>query len=168
MAWCLLLPFFLQGLAMIVDELYFHRRRGLPRWERVGHPLDTLTVMACFGFILLTPFSYKALKIYAGLAVFSSLFITKDEFVHTRYCSAAEHWLHAFLFILHPAVLLVGAAVWPLFHTEEAMLFRSLHPASSLLRTAFIVQVGVVCGFFLYQVMYWNPLWPKPHEHEMK
>ena len=24
---------------------WFHRRRGLPRWERIGHPLDTLTIV---------------------------------------------------------------------------------------------------------------------------
>jgi len=28
---------------MGVDEFYFHRRRGLPRWERLAHPLDTMT-----------------------------------------------------------------------------------------------------------------------------
>ncbi len=48
----LLAPLAVQGIAMAVDELHFHRRRGLGRWERLGHPLDTLTVLACIGWTL--------------------------------------------------------------------------------------------------------------------
>ncbi len=40
----LFIPFALQTCCMAVDEVHFHRQRGLPRWERLGHPLDTLTV----------------------------------------------------------------------------------------------------------------------------
>jgi hypothetical protein len=42
----LFIPFALQMCCMAVDEVHFHRQRGLPRWERLGHPLDTLTVCA--------------------------------------------------------------------------------------------------------------------------
>ena len=49
----------LQGLAMLVDELLFHRRRGLPRWERIGHPIDTLSVLACYGVSLWLPPTQK-------------------------------------------------------------------------------------------------------------
>ena len=41
-----------QAALMMVDELHFHRRRGLPRWERIGHPLDTATVLVCYGTAL--------------------------------------------------------------------------------------------------------------------
>lgn len=44
----LFIPFPLQMICMAVDEAHFHRWRGLPRWERLGHSLDTLTVLACF------------------------------------------------------------------------------------------------------------------------
>jgi hypothetical protein len=49
-----LIPFVLQMLRMIGDEFYFHRRRTLPRWEWLGHPLDTLSVLLCWSVILLT------------------------------------------------------------------------------------------------------------------
>ena len=78
-----------------IDEFYFHVKRGLPKWERIGHPLDTLTVLACFAFILIFPYSSLNLKIYIGLALFSCVFVTKDEFVHKECCPASEQWLHA-------------------------------------------------------------------------
>jgi hypothetical protein len=76
----LLLPvlLLLQMLAMCVDEMLFHRARGLPRWERIGHPLDTLTAALCYGWLLFVPPSAShALGVYIGLCAFSCLFITK-------------------------------------------------------------------------------------------
>jgi hypothetical protein len=46
MKYLLLLPLVEQGLAILVDEFYFHFARGLPRWEHLRHPLDTFTVLA--------------------------------------------------------------------------------------------------------------------------
>src|SRR5690606_12706734 len=70
----------LQALAMVVDEGWFHRRRGLPRWERIGHPLDTLTIALCLAWLLCVPPSESAaLPGYLVLAIGSTLFVTKDE-----------------------------------------------------------------------------------------
>src|SRR5215471_11294112 len=102
----LLIPFVLQVLCMVADEVYFHRRRELPLWERLGHPLDTLTVLACFMWLLAAAPSILSLRVYVGLSVFSCLFVTKDELVHSKHCCPSEHWLHALLFSLHPLVLL--------------------------------------------------------------
>src|SRR5438105_13033611 len=100
-----LIPFILQAIAMIFDEGYFHIRRGLPRWERIGHPVDTLSVIACMGFVLFVPFSTSTLVGYIALAAFSSILVTKDEFVHKHHCPATEQWLHALFFTLHPITL---------------------------------------------------------------
>ena len=108
--WCL--PFVLQGLAMAADEFGFHRRREVPRWEWLGHALDTLVFLACLACPLLLPPLGPNLRLYAGLAVFSCLLITKDEFVHQRLCSGGEQWLHAVLFLLHPVVLITTALLW--------------------------------------------------------
>lgn len=137
----LLLPLLLQGLAMLVDEFVFHRKRGLPRWERLGHPLDSLTVASCYGFLVMVPASHPhALGVYVGLCAFSCLFITKDEIVHSKLCAPPEAWLHAVLFVLHPIVFLTlgmvwrsGTDVWVL----KAALFSTL-------------------GLFAYQLLYWN------------
>ncbi len=56
MFYFLAVPFALQGLAILVDEFYFHRRRGLPIWERWGHPLDTLSLLICWLFLLCLPY----------------------------------------------------------------------------------------------------------------
>lgn len=142
MTFWLALPFALQGFAMAVDEFYFHRQRGLPRWERIGHPLDTLTVLACLGVANATAPSSAHLAWYAGLAVFSCLFITKDEFVHKTHCTAGEQWLHSLLFVLHPICLLAAATLWRDF-------------ASGL---ALRVLFAALAAVFLYQTLYWS--WP--------
>jgi len=126
-----MLPLVVQGLAMLVDEAWFHRRRELPRWERIGHPLDTLTIIACLGWLL----AGGPLAGYVVLAIGSTLFVTKDEPVHARLCSGGEQWLHALLFALHPVVLAAFTQLPP------SLLFGELI---------------VVAGFFVYQLVYWN------------
>jgi 2-polyprenyl-6-hydroxyphenyl methylase/3-demethylubiquinone-9 3-methyltransferase len=139
LAYCVI-PIALQGLAMVVDEGWFHRARGLPRWERIGHPLDTLTIAVCLGWLVATPpGAPSGLPVYAALAVFSTLFVTKDEAVHAQRCSPGEHWLHAVLFALHPVVLAAFAYLW-------------WTGAIELL----IVQLAIAVGFMAYQVIYWN------------
>ena len=125
----------LQGVAMLVDEAYFHRRRELPRWERIGHPLDTLTIAICLGYLLLG----GGLTGYIALAIGSTLFVTKDEPVHARFCGGGEQWLHAVLFALHPIVLAAFGVL--AIHGEQTILS---------------VQLAITFGFLSYQVIYWN------------
>ena len=101
----LVVPLVLQGIAMLVDELWFHRARSLPRWERIGHPIDTLTVLLCMSYVLFVPYSKEAVFPYAILAIISCITVTKDEFVHKQHCPASENWLHAILFLLHRCFL---------------------------------------------------------------
>jgi len=142
----LLLPALLQMLAMAVDELVFHRRRGLPRWERLGHPLDTLTAAACYGWLAFAPPSAPStLSVYVGLCAFSCLFITKDEFVHARLCEPLETWLHAVLFVLHPIVFL---CFWLLAHSAGQ-------------RVLIQVELCLTLGLLAHQVIYWSPFWQR-------
>ena len=136
----LYIPLVLQALAMIVDEGVFHRRRDLPRWERIGHPLDTLTIAICLALLVAVPPSHGALHVYIALAAFSSLFVTKDEAVHARACGAGEMWLHALLFVLHPIVLAALGILW----------WNGGHHA------LLAGQLAVVCAFGAYQAIYWN------------
>src|SRR3990167_10478936 len=106
-----LLPFLLQAIVIGIDEGWFHLRRGLPRWERIGHPLDTLTVLICMGYVLFVPYSKTAIFPYLLLSIFSCLMVTKDEFVHKEHCPASEHWLHALLFILHPITFVAAGLI---------------------------------------------------------
>src|SRR5678815_1086653 len=124
------IPIALQAIAMIVDEGWFHRRRGLPRWERIGHPLDTLTIAACLVWLL----AGGGLTGYVVLAIGSTLFVTKDEPVHAKLCSGGEQWLHAVLFALHPIVLAAAGAAWWTGH-----------------RTLLAVQTAATAAFGFYQ-----------------
>lgn len=141
----LLLPFIAQAGVMFVDEFKLHRLRGLPAWERWGHPIDTSSVLACYVFCLFVRPSESYLTIYVALSVFSSLLITKDEFVHARQSVGAfEHWLHALLFVLHPIVLMAAGVLW----------WRgTLEPLW--------VQAILTLAFLLYQLLYWNAPWFK-------
>jgi 2-polyprenyl-6-hydroxyphenyl methylase/3-demethylubiquinone-9 3-methyltransferase len=140
-----LIPIVLQAVVMVIDEGLFHRARELPRWERIGHPLDTLTIALCLGWLVAMPRASApsaALPVYVGLAVFSTLFVTKDEAVHARLCSAGEHWLHAMLFVLHPIVLAAFGYLW---WTGAAWLL--------------VGQLGITVAFMAYQIIYWNLTW---------
>jgi uncharacterized membrane protein len=149
--WWLALPFVLQGIVMMVDEFWFHHRRSLGRWERIGHPVDTATVLVCFGIVLFVPFSSTALAVYSVGAVISMICITKDEFVHAKLCPAGEHWLHSVLFMLHPILMTAAVAIWADF------------PAGAGgLRRFFAINVGITVAFWLYQIFYWNFLCRKP------
>jgi 2-polyprenyl-6-hydroxyphenyl methylase / 3-demethylubiquinone-9 3-methyltransferase len=130
-------PIGLQALAMIVDEAHFHRRRDLPRWERLGHPLDTLTIVLCLVWLL----AGGGMAIYIALAIASTLFVTKDEWVHAKHCTAGEQWLHAVLFALHPIVLAAfGYLAW---RGETGLL---------------VGQLAITVAFMAYQLIYWNVL----------
>lgn len=138
----LALPLALQAVAMFFDEVHFHRQRGLSRWERVGHPLDTLTVLACFAVAIAAPATTRWLVVYVALSAFSCLFVTKDEPIHTRDCSPGEHWLHAILFVLHPIALAAVAFLW----------IRGL-------RSFVVAQTALTLAFGGYQLLYWNLFW---------
>lgn len=160
MEFLILLPFIVQMIVINFDEFYFHVRRGLPKWERLGHPLDTLTVLACFSFILFVPYSSFFLKVYIALALFSCIFVTKDEFVHKECCPASEQWLHALLFLNHPVVLTAAGLLWPLVGGAAVPAWISgLIPYTDTLRLALQIQTACVALFLIYQTIYWNFIW---------
>ncbi len=155
-----LFPFALQALGMLFDEGFFHVRRGLPKWERIGHPIDTSSVLLCMGFVLFVPFSKSALILYIALAAFSCLLVTKDEFVHKEHCPATENWLHAILFTLHPITLACAGFMWPVVQGIEVApwISRWLDQPDALL--LFLqMQFGTMSLFLCYQIIYWNILW---------
>jgi len=147
-----------QAAVMGVDELYFHRKRGLGRWERIGHPIDTLSVVACLVWVLTVPPSGPAAFGFITLSVFSCLLITKDEWVHARRCSAGEHWVHALLFLVHPVTLATLGLLWPLLHAASGAPISWI-TADRFLFVAVAGQLVVTIAFCAYQIVYWNLPW---------
>lgn len=141
----LYVPFILQAAAIAFDEFYFHWRRGLPRWERIGHPLDTLSVVLTYSYLLISPFDPFHLGWYIGLATFSCILVTKDEFVHQELCSPGETWLHAVLFILHPLSFVAAGFLW-----SQQKVFPFL-----------AVQTALTALFLCYQIIFWSSKWVK-------
>ncbi len=138
----LLIPALLQMGAMFFDEFVFHRKRGLPKWERLGHPLDTLSAIACYAWLAFRPpASPHALAVYVALCLFSCLFITKDEFIHAQVCEPTEMWLHALLFVLHPIVFLGFGVIW----------YFGLAPV--VVKVELLLSVGLL----VHQLVYWSP-----------
>lgn len=164
----ILVPFIVQALVIGFDEYYFHVKRGLPLWERIGHPLDTLSLLVCVFFVLLVPYSSFALKWYIGLGVFSCLMVTKDEWVHKHHCPAAEHWLHALLFINHPIVLgSIGIIWWVMTGDTAPSWMQKWLNRPTALHTMLLVQAGAITLFFLYQVIYWNFIWKEKNTQNL-
>jgi len=124
---------------MLLDEFYFHEKRGLLLWEKVGHPLDTLTVLACYSYLF---WGSGEVSVYLTLCGVSCLFITKDEFVHQGQCSGTEHWLHALLFLLHPLSFLAAYLLWQ----QQDLTFLK-------------IQSMVIFIFMFYQALRWSFPW---------
>ena len=145
-----IVPFLIQAPLIVCDEWLFHRKRDLPKWERLGHPLDTLSVLVAL--LLPAYFSYSPflLKVYIALSILSCLMVTKDEWVHKHHCPAAEHWVHALLFLNHPILLAAGGFLW----------------ASDVNWAAPFLKTQTLFAFLLmsYQVVYWNFYAPKANQ----
>lgn len=138
----LFFPFILQGILMGIDEK-LHMKRGLGLWERLGHPLDTLTVFVPMSFIAINEFNQSSQTSFIILAVFSCIFITKDEFVHTEECDKLENWIHSMLFVLHPIIFVCAYIIW-----KE-------HPDNAFL----LIQPIVIGAFMSYQLLKWSIPW---------
>ncbi|MFI5346469.1 MAG: bifunctional 2-polyprenyl-6-hydroxyphenol methylase/3-demethylubiquinol 3-O-methyltransferase UbiG [Elusimicrobiota bacterium] len=116
-----------QGALMILDEGIFHRVRRLGEWESWGHAVDS----AFFAMTLALPAYFipaqALIYLYVVAAVFSTLLVMKDEWIHARECGGAEQWVHAALFALHPCVLFSVGSLWA--RAEGALLRAALPPA---------------------------------------
>ena len=132
--------FIAQGVVLGIDEFVFHRLRGLPRWERLGHPLDTLSVLLCLVTTLNFPVHQPWTGIYFGLAILSCLCVTKDEWIHASLSKPFEQWLHALLFLLHPILLWTTYMLW---RNPEGHVFLKIETLLAAL-------------FMGWQILYWN------------
>lgn len=138
----LYLPFIIQGLLMGIDE-QLHKRRNLGAWERLGHPLDTMTVFAPLSYVAINSYTDHRLIVFIILAVFSSIFITKDEFIHSEECGVLENWVHAMLFVLHPMIFFATGFLWKYHPDDQFMIYQPM-------------LVGV---FMIYQIFRWSFTW---------
>ncbi len=140
--------FAFQGTCIALDELLFHRKRLLPRWELIGHPMDTFFFAGFFLALRLgRPEDRASQAITISLGLLSCLIITKDEWVHKRLATAAENWLHAVLFLLHPIVVVLFWFGWRSEQTDFA----------SILQLAQIMT-GL---FFIYQIVDGGRRWSR-------
>jgi hypothetical protein len=139
------LPFLAQALLISVDEFYFHHRRGLPAWERWGHPLDTLSAGAVYLYLAAVPAEAGSLGVVAALSIFSCVFVTKDEFLHKELCEGTEQWIHSLLFLVHPCAFFAATWIWWEGQSREWL----------------EGMVAFVGAFFSYQLIYWGALWPR-------
>ena len=151
----LVAPFLLQGLVMIVDEFYYHHKRRLPLWEVIGHPLDSITVLACFIYLNIVPYSDENLRNFIFISIFSCIFVTKDEFVHSKLCTTGEMWLHSLLFILHPLTFASGAYIWRINIHPGTVRYSDIASLNQVLQ----YQLILVIFFAIYQIMYWSLPW---------
>jgi hypothetical protein len=133
----------LQGIIILFDELFFHRRRGLGAFERWGHVADSVLYAAALGVTIFFPPEGKAMLAFMGLAFLSCLLVTKDEWIHAAECSGGEHWCHSILFLLHGMALVIASFLW------------QDDPESWPLR----VMPLLVLGWGGYQFLFWNVYW---------
>lgn len=138
-------PFIIQGIFILADEFYYHERRGLPKWEIIGHPLDSLTTLVPLSIPALLSYNKSILNLFIGFAIFSFIFVTKDEFIHGKICNSTEQWIHSILYILHPVVFAATSLLW--IHYPEDIFVK--------------IQPLIVGGFMFYQILRWSLRWKK-------
>jgi len=132
--------FVAQSSIIAVDEFVCHRTRALPEWELIGHPLDTFCLWLYLMVLWFSDSNYESSMVVAAiLGLVSCLIITKDEWVHKEHATGFECWLHAILFILHPAVVLLYYYLW----------YEDISDFEPLLHMS-VVLVG---GYFLFQCL---------------
>ncbi len=146
--------FIFHAILMVFDEFFFHRKRILPKWERIGHPIDTSCILFCFFIIIFLPMTKINIILYSFLSVFSCFLVIKDETVHLKYCSHYEQYLHAMLFILHPILLIILFISWSSFSQPYIGYLGYFH--SSLLKKIIYFQFISATLFLFYQVLFWN------------
>lgn len=127
-----------QGVAIAFDEFIFHHKRGLPKWERLSHPFDTSMVIVCLLFLYFFDRTPTTQFIYFVLAGISCIGVTKDEWVHHKYCKGTEMWLHGVLFAMHPLVLFTAMQAW---ETSKPLI---------------LMVACCVIGFLIYEISYWH------------
>ncbi|MCB0307860.1 MAG: hypothetical protein KDD48_00695 [Bdellovibrionales bacterium] len=147
--WLLTIPFGVQGSLSVFDEFYLHYRRHVPKWERIGHPIDTFSLLACVCITLWLEPSFYAVVSFVLLSVISSIVITKDEWVHKDLATPLEMWVHAMLFVLHPIVCMSIGIIW------------FLDPNHLSLK----IEAALLFMYMCYQIIYWNMLQKDPLEN---
>jgi hypothetical protein len=134
-----------QGMLLMYDDIVLHQRRGLPRWERIGHPIDAFFFSLPIG-IAAWKGSETSPAVYGGLSLLSCMIILKDEWIHVGRIKALEATIHAALFVIHPVTLY---AAWELAKTGQTI----------GLLLAWVALMSV----FAFQIIHWN-FGKGPHE----
>jgi hypothetical protein len=139
----------IQGVLMLIDELRYHKERGLDTFEKWSHLVDACSVLFVMLFTIFFEPTSSSQLIFFALVALSALLITKDEKIHQRACSAGEQWLHSLLFLIHIPLLLSIGALW------------LVYPDSWFLPLA-AIPVSV---WIIYQIIYWNFRYEQPRKH---
>jgi hypothetical protein len=159
--------FVFHAILALFDEFYFHHKRGLGLWEKLGHPADTLTILICYSIVLYFPPTKINIIIYSLFALFSCIFVTKDEFIHSKLCDLKEMWLHAFLFLLHPILFIIVGLYWltaNAFNNSSLFLKELQDESLRTFTTFFLGQFILTLLMMFYQIIYWNFLWKEPKQ----
>ena len=155
MVWLLLLPFVLNAIVLSFDELYYHRKRGLPKWERVGHPIDVIALLLCWLWMAARPFNDTNLLVYVFLSAFACFLSTKDEWIHAELCEPGEQWIHSMMFILNPVVLFCGGIIWGMNPGPNATNLSNWQEAAQFLEPFILLNVAAYLGVFIFNSVYW-------------
>jgi hypothetical protein len=155
MKYLLLLPLVEQGLDILVDEFYFQFARGLPRWEHLGRPLDTFTVLAP---ILWQGFSLQS---QGNLMVY----VVPP---HSRACSSSRMNSYIPMFALRPSTSMPCSS--SCIHWFLPLLLLCHAPAGAIVwleqvlgrASALPIQAAILALYMIYQAVYWNLIWKAP------
>ncbi|RHX93798.1 hypothetical protein DLM76_12420 [Leptospira yasudae] len=147
-------PFFFGLVLAAIDEFYFHWKRGLPTWERIGHSIDIVFTIIPYSILIFFEYDQTNLLVYVIFALISCMTVVKDVWVHNRECEASEEFIHGLMSMLHPILLLIPALLWPSFHGGQSSILLSKD--ATMFKFFF---TAIYIGSFVwlaYNFIFWN------------
>ena len=147
----LLIIMSLQVILFHVDEYYFHRKRGLSKYEIASAITDGAFYVLPLIIATFAKFDSIWKTIFIVLAGISCLSIAKNELFYPA-LQVKERIIHSLLYVLHPILLYS-------FYISWKGNFFDAYPNFWILQ---LLYVAIGFKTVIYQIIYWNYIHENP------
>lgn len=135
----------LHGTLFMIDEHFFHKKRGLVKGELLSSIIDGILFLTPITLTVFTRHSFELEKIYIVLSVLSCISISKNEFFY-RGIEQKERLIHSALYVLHPILLYTFYMAW-------ISNFFAIHLNFWTIQ---LVYLAMCVQTMAYKTVYWN------------
>lgn len=139
---------------LLIDELYFHRRRPLSRLERNLRALNTLLITAACGYALFVEYGSDAGYGFNWVAAASFVCFPLMDIDSKARVSGVERLLHGVLYMLHPIMLVLLVTCWRFIDGAGFFMRMALPLSTDNLRPLTWGYFGVLATLSVYHLVF--------------